>query len=118
MESEALFEVIQDVFLAPLMLGGWVMVWWTWFRLHRPVWVPKAIAVLTLLYMLSTALGENILFTVIPHPVGVAFHLASVVIRILFLPLLILIVIRGVRESGGLAGAARHRAGMHRAVPD
>ena len=101
MESNALSELIQDVFLAPLMLGGWVMVWWTWFRLHRPMWVPKAAAVLTLLLMLSTALGEDILFTVIPHPVSVAFHLASVVIRILFLPLLVFIVIRGVRESGG-----------------
>jgi Stage II sporulation protein E (SpoIIE) len=100
MEGGAVFEVIQDAFLAPLMLGGWVMVWWTWFRLHRPMWVPKAAAVLTLLLMVSTALGEDILFTVIPHPVSVAFHLASVVIRILFLPLLVFVVIRGVRESG------------------
>ncbi len=100
MESGVLVEVIQDVFLAPLMLGGWVMVWWTWFRLHRPMWVPKAAAVLTLLGMVSTALGEDILFTVIPHPVSLAFHLASAVIRILFLPLLVFIVIRGVRESG------------------
>jgi hypothetical protein len=100
-ESGMLFSLIQDVFLRPLRLGGWVMVWWAWFRLRRPAWVPKAIAALTLLYMLSTALGENIFFTVISHPVGVAFHLASVVIRILFLPLLVSIVIRGVRERGG-----------------
>jgi hypothetical protein len=100
MESGVLFIAIQDVFLSPLTLGGWVMVWWTWFRLRRPTWVPKAIAVLTLLYMLSDALGEDIFFTLIPHPVGAAFHLASVVIRILFLPLLVFIVIRGVRESG------------------
>jgi Stage II sporulation protein E (SpoIIE) len=80
----------------------------------------EAIAVLTLLYMLSTALGEDIFFTVIPHPVGAAFHLASVVIRILFLPLLVFIVIRGVPESGregwlalpavALAGIAQFQA--------
>jgi hypothetical protein len=99
-ESGIMTTVIQDAFLRPLILGGWVMVWWTWFRLRRPMWVPKAIAVLTLLYMLSTALGEDIFFTVIPHPVGAAFHLSSVVIRTLFLPLLVLIVIRGVPESG------------------
>jgi len=75
-------------------------VWWAWFRLRRPAWVPKAIVALTVLYMLTDALGEDIFYTLIPHPVGAAFHLSSVVIRILFLPLLVFIVIRGVRESG------------------
>jgi hypothetical protein len=99
-ESGVLFSVIQNIFVRPLTLGGWVMVWWTWFRLRRPTWVPKAIAVLTLLYMLSDALGEDIFFTVIPHPVDATFHVVSLASRLLFLPLLILIVIRGVRESG------------------
>lgn len=90
----------SDMLLTPLILGGWVMVWWAWFRLRRPAWMPKAIAVMTLLYMLSNGLGEDLFFTVIPHDVSVGFHLASLGIRILFMPLLVLIVVWGVREQG------------------
>jgi serine phosphatase RsbU (regulator of sigma subunit) len=99
-ESIATATVATDIVLRPLMLGGWVMVWWAWFRLRRPAWMPRAIAVLTLLYILTGALGADIFFTVIPHPVGAAFHLASVGIRILFLLPLVLIVIEGVSEQG------------------
>lgn len=99
-ESGVLTSVLGDVFLRPLILGMWVMVWWTWFRLHRSMWVPKAIAVLTLLSMLSSVLDEDLFFTIISHPVSAAFHLASLVIRILFLSLLVFVVIRGVREQG------------------
>ena len=89
-----------DVLLTPLTLGGWVMVWWVWFRLESPKWMPKAIAALTLLYMFTTALGEDLFFTVISHPVSVGFHLASLGIRILFVPLLVLIIVWGVRDQG------------------
>ena len=99
-ESGVLTSVLGDVFLRPLILGMWVMVWWTWFRLRRSMWVPKAIAVLTLLSMLSSVLDEDLFFTIISHPISAAFHLASLVIRILFLTLLIFVVIRGVREQG------------------
>jgi hypothetical protein len=89
-----------DVLLTPLTLGGWVMVWWAWFRLRSPEWMPKAIAALTVLYAVTTALGEDLFFTVISHGVSVAFHLASLGIRLLLLPLLVLIVVWGVREQG------------------
>ena len=92
--------VMQDVFLRPLILGGWVMVWRAWFRLRRPEWMPKAVAVLTLLYVVSDALGEDLFFTVIPHPVSTAFHLLSLGVRILFLLPLVYIVIEGVGEQG------------------
>jgi len=93
-------SVMTDVFLTPLILGGWVMVWWRWFRLHRPVWMPKLIAVLTAAYMICDALGENLFFNAIPLPVSTGFHLASLGIRILFIPVLIMIVVWGVREQG------------------
>ena len=93
-------SVIGDVFLTPFILGGWVMVWWAWFRLRRPAWMPKAIAVLTVLYAISDALGEGIFFSVIPHPVSTAFYVASVGIRILLLLSLALMVFWGIREQG------------------
>jgi serine phosphatase RsbU (regulator of sigma subunit) len=50
--------------------------------------------------MFSNLLGEDLFFTIIPHPVSEIFHLASVGIRILFLLPLVFIVIEGVREQG------------------
>ncbi len=98
--AESAWNLTLAVFLNPLTLGGWVMVWWVWFRLRSPAWMPKAIAGLTLLYMLSEALGENFFVTAISHPVSATFHLASLGIRLLFLLLLVLIVIRGIRQQG------------------
>lgn len=93
-------SVVTDVFFTPLVLGGWVMVWWRWFRLQRPPWMPRLIAALTVSYMICDALGENLFFNVIPPSVSTGFHLASLGIRILFIPVLIMIVVWGVREQG------------------
>jgi Stage II sporulation protein E (SpoIIE) len=99
-ESIVASTVIQDVLAGPLILGGWVMVWWVWFRLRHLSWMPKVIAVLTMLYMFCDLLGEDLFFTVISHPVSALFHLASVGIRILFLLPLVFIVIEGVNKQG------------------
>jgi serine phosphatase RsbU (regulator of sigma subunit) len=93
-------SVLQDVVLRPLTLGGWVMVWWAWFRLRRPSWMPAAIAVLTLLYALTDLLGEDLFFTIEPHSVSAVFHLISVGVRILFLCSLIFVIFEGVAEQG------------------
>jgi len=93
-------NLVQFALLNPLILGGWAMVWWVWFRMRRPTWIPKAIAVLTLLYMVSAAIALDFLFTVVPHPVGVAFHLVPYVIARLLLLLLAIIVVLGVRQQG------------------
>ncbi|HEX4022303.1 MAG TPA: PP2C family protein-serine/threonine phosphatase [Acidobacteriaceae bacterium] len=99
-ESSTVSALIQDGLLSPLILGGWVMVWWVWFRLRHPAWMPKAIAVLTLLYALSKVLGEDLFFSVVPHSVSNAFYLASFGIRVWFLLLLVLIVVWGIRQQG------------------
>ena len=62
--------------------------------------MPKLIAVLTVSYMICDVLGENLFFNVIPVSVNTGFHLASLGIRILFMPVLIMIVVWGVREQG------------------
>jgi hypothetical protein len=99
-ESIATSTTLTDVFLRPLILGGWVMVWSVWFRLRDTSWMPRLVAALTLSYMVSVALGANIFFSVISQPVSTAFHLASVGIRILFLLPLVFIIIEGVNEQG------------------
>ncbi|HET9086598.1 MAG TPA: PP2C family protein-serine/threonine phosphatase [Acidobacteriaceae bacterium] len=100
LESGITFKVAQDVFLIPLTLGGWVMVWWVWFRLRHPARLPNLVAGLTLLYMVSNALGEDFFFSAISHPVGVIFHAVSLGVRLLFLLLLVGIAVEGVRQQG------------------
>jgi len=93
------FFLALEVFIAPLAIGVWAIVWWKWFQLRRPAWVPKAIAVLTALYMLFELLGEN-LFYDIPKSASEVFHASSGVVRLGLLGLLALIAGKGIREQG------------------
>lgn len=93
-------NLLLHVLLVPLVLGVWAMVWRVWFQLKRPVWLPKAVVLLTLLYMVGNLLGEEIVFGLVPHPVAVKFHLLSAAVRLAFLALLVLVVVLGVRQQG------------------
>ena len=99
-ESQRTFFVLIEVIFAPLLLGGWSMVWWIWFRLRRPVWVPRALVALMLLDAICELLGQNLLYGMVPHSVGVAFHAASGVVRLLILALMVFIVAKGIRKQG------------------
>ncbi len=87
-------------FFTPLICAGWVMVWWVWFGRQRPAWLPRAVAGLALLYMISNIIGEELLFTFVPHPVAAAFHMVSLVTRVLFLALFAWIIVQGIRSRG------------------
>jgi hypothetical protein len=93
-------NVITDSVIGSLSYAGWVMVWWNWFGLRRPSWLPRATAVLTVLLSLSYVLGGDFFFTLIPHPVSAAFHIASLALRLIFLAILLWIVAQGVRLKG------------------
>jgi Stage II sporulation protein E (SpoIIE) len=92
--------LLQDGLLNPLLLGAWVMVWWVWFRLQRPPWLPKAVALLTLGFMVSTVIGENLLYPLISTSVADIFHTVSIAVRLALLVVLILVVIWGIRRQG------------------
>jgi hypothetical protein len=91
---------IGDVVVGPLLFAVWIMVWWTWFRLHRPAWLPRAVAVLTAVYMLSTMLAENLFFVPVPFSLASTFQTATLILRILLLILLVWTVIEGIRLQG------------------
>ena len=91
--------LLRCVFL-PLMLGGWMLVWWIWFRLTRPVWVPRAIGLLVVANMVSQALGDDYFNDAALHSLGAFSHAASVLVRLLFLPLMVLVVGLGIRKEG------------------
>ena len=104
--------LVQDGFITPLLLGAWIMVWWVWFRLQRPAWLPGAVAVLTLGFMVSTIIGENLLYPYISISVADIFHTVSLAVRLVLLIVLILVVYLGSSPPGrgGLAGTAGRRA--------
>ena len=94
-------DPLRFVVLRPLICAAWVMVWWSWFDLHRPAWLPRAVVVLALLYAVSTALGRNLLlFTVVSHSVSAAFSTVYLITKLLFLPLMLVCIIQGIRKEG------------------
>jgi len=93
-------NILTGAVFAPLVLAVWVMVWWVWFQLKRPAWLPKVVIVLTLLYMVGNLLGDELIFGLVSHPVAVKFHLLSLGVRLVFLALLVLIVVLGIRQQG------------------
>jgi Stage II sporulation protein E (SpoIIE) len=92
--------VLQDGIISPLLLGAWVMVWWVWFRLQRPAWVPRVVALLTLGFMISTVIGEHLLYPLVPISVADIFHIVSIVVRLALLVVLILVLFWGIRRQG------------------
>jgi sulfur transfer complex TusBCD TusB component (DsrH family) len=92
--------LIGDGIQTPLIYAGWVMVWWVWFGRQGPAWIPRATAALTLVFMVSNTIGEELFFALVPHPVAVEFHMVSMVVRLLFFVLLAWIVIEGIRRQG------------------
>ena len=93
-------SMVSNVLLPPLILGGWLMVWWVWFHLQSPEWIPKLIALFTVLYIIFDLFGQDLFYNAISPSLNSAFYLASVGIRIMLLMLLVLIVIWGVQEHG------------------
>ena len=93
-------DILNEVLLDPLMLAVWVMVWRVWFKLKRPTWLPRAVVILTLLYMAGALLGEQAIFGLVSPHAATPFHLLSVCARLAFLALLVLTVILGIRQQG------------------
>ena len=93
-------SLIENGLLFPFATGAWVMVWWVWFRLRRPAGTPRVILFLTTLYALSSALGDDLLFSAVPHPVSAMFHFISLSVRFVFVLLLLWIATRGIQQQG------------------
>ena len=93
-------QIWNDGFLTSVIFCGWAMVWWVWFGRQKPSWTPLAIAGLGLLLFVTIVVGQEIIVDLVPHAVAGIFLAASVVVRLLFLALQLVIVIRGIRRQG------------------
>jgi hypothetical protein len=99
-QSMSVNNLFIDGLAGPLVIAAWVMVFWVWFGLRRPQWLPWLTAGLTLLLMVSTILGEEVFFGLIPHALAVPIVNATVILRLLFFALLLWVVIEGIRRQG------------------
>lgn len=95
------FVILILALAGSLSMGAWMMAWRGWFELRRPSWLPRAIAVLTLVLFVAQLLDNPWLFHVSLPPfagIGVGYLIAAV--RLAFLLILILIAYQGVRRRG------------------
>jgi Stage II sporulation protein E (SpoIIE) len=97
--SIPLINLLVDIGAAPTH-AAWVMVFWVWFGLQRPAWLPRLTSLLTLLLAVSYVLGDEVFFGLVPHAVAVPFVTVSLVLRILIFALLLLVVVEGIRRQG------------------
>ncbi|SHM54380.1 glycoside hydrolase [Mucilaginibacter sp. OK098] len=95
-ESAHEFDLVTTVILMPLVIGSWLMAWRTWFKLSRPIWMPKAILILTLPYMCSQLLRLTWLPGAIPHTL---FRDLSNYIRLIFVAMMLYIIYSGIQQN-------------------
>jgi len=100
LQSISINLLLIDGLAGPLISAAWVMVWRVWFGQQRPLWLPRLTAVVTLLLMVSTILGEEIFFGLVPHAVALQFATISLVLRLLLFALLLWVAVEGIRRQG------------------
>jgi hypothetical protein len=100
LQSMPINNLLFDGLAGPLIWAAWVTVFWVWFGLQRPPWLPRLTAALTLLLAVSIILGEEVFFGLVPHEVAVHFLTATLALRLLFFALLLWVVIEGIRRQG------------------
>jgi hypothetical protein len=98
--NSSMINLLSDGLAAPLIYAAWIMVWRVWFGQQRPSWLPRLTAVLTVSLMVSTVLGEEIFFGLVPHAVAVHFVSVSLFVQLLFFALLLWVVVEGIRQQG------------------
>ena len=74
--------------------------WWRWFRLRSPAWMPNVIVGVSALGLISNVIGKDILYAYIPMKVGAACEVISIASRLFMLLVVIFIVARGVKAQG------------------
>lgn len=101
METIQGFVLYILVLTASLSLAAWTMAWRSWFKVEKPAWLPKVVAVLTVILMLARLLGQPWMFhATFSHPVLVAMHYLFNGAHIAFLLMLALIIYQGIKQQG------------------
>jgi hypothetical protein len=95
-ESGRQASFVGTVILRPLVLGSWLMAWREWFDLHKPKWLPKIIALLTLLFMVSQLLS----LSWVSNSSHIHFQTIADYLRLLLLAVMLFTLCQGIRRQG------------------
>ena len=82
-------------------LGAWAMAWRGWFGIDKPTWLPKLVAMSTVILILAQLLGRPWLFgAVFPAPVSMVVRYLIDGVRLTFLLMLAVMAYQGIRSEG------------------
>lgn len=99
-ETTREFELFTFTLIYPLYFGAWMLAWYSWFRLRDLVWIPKAAAMLTLLFVAALLLTGSWFYGIFPNLISAGLQYLITCVRLLFLLLLALVVYKGIRQQG------------------
>ena len=102
-ESIHTFEWISYVLLTPLALGVWTMAWLKWFRIAKPSGLPKAVLVLTGIYVFAQCMNASWFYGTWPAWLSITLNGAITIVRLLFLLTFGYIAVKGMQQQ-------KHRA--------
>lgn len=88
--------IVESTF-NPLFYLLWVMIWWEWFRLRRPRWLPQVATSLAVVYMIQNLIFNSPYFTNVPHSVSALLGLISMAARLGLAAMLLWIAVEGIR---------------------
>ena len=95
------FVIFIIALTGSLSLGAWMMAWRGWLKVMAPAWLPKAVAVLTLVLFAAQLLARPWLFHAeFPHFVSAGVRAAITAARLAFLLTYVLIAHQGIRNRG------------------
>lgn len=95
-ESAHVSDFHTAVIIRPLVLGSWLLAWRDWFKIHDQKWLPKMIALLTLIYSVFQLLGIGWLWSTIDHDF---FRSLAQYTRLLLIVLLFFIIYRALSKG-------------------
>lgn len=100
MESLWTFDIVKSLVLTPLVMGAWMMAWHAWFRLEGPRWLRTFIVALTGVYSALQLLTRPWSAPHLPHALVANSLVLATWVRLMFVLVLGLILVLGVRKRG------------------
>ncbi len=95
-----IFFFLYDGVLNPLLIATWAMVWWVWFRLRRPSWMPRIIAAALLLNVITQWAARWYFAKYHPPVVWTPLQILNITVGASFVLLVVLILGLGIRYEG------------------
>lgn len=95
------FVIVILALVSSIALGAWTMAWRHWFKLDRPVWLPKLVAALTLVYGVAQLLARPWIFdAAFPHAASAAIRYLITYTHLAFLLIYLMTLFQGIRGQG------------------